>query len=420
MGSNRAAGRAVIVGAGIAGLCCALKLQKKGIPCLILEASDGPGGRVRTDRVDGFLLDRGFQVLLTAYPEARRVLDYKALRLRTFAPGALVRAGGKLHRVADPFRQPWGLPATLLAPIGTLEDKMGILRFRKHVLQGPLEEIWTRPETSALACLKSFGFSQRIIDSFFRPFFGGIFLETELVTSSRMLEFVFRMFSQGRAALPAGGMGAIPQQLASRLPAGTIRYGARVESLGTGEVRLQGGERVPATAVVLATEAPEAARLLPELHPPGSRDTACLYYAAPKDPVGKPILVLNGEGGGPVDNLCVPSAVAPTYAPAGQALVSATVVGASGANERDLESEVRKHLTSWFGPDVAGWKHLRSYRIPLALPARKSLDPAALPVRRNPGIYLCGDHRETPSLQGAMVSGRRAADALEEDWKALL
>ena len=419
MKADRQNGRAVIVGAGVAGLCCARRLQEKGIPCLLLEASDEPGGRVRTDRVDGFLLDRGFQVLLTAYPEARRVLDYKALRLRTFQPGALVRTGGKLHRVSDPFRQPWTLPATLLAPVGSLADKLAVARFRGHVLRGTLEEIWTRRETSSLEALRGFGFSQRMIDSFFRPFFGGIFLETELATSSRMLEFVFRMFSQGRAALPSAGMGAIPQQLASRLPAGTVRLNARVESIGPGEVRLKGGERIPATAVVLATEAPEAARLLPELHPPGSHDTACLYYAAPKDPVGKAILVLNGEGGGPVDNLCVPSAVAPTYAPAGRALVSATVIGASGADEKDLESQVRKHLTSWFGPEVAGWKHLRTYRIPVALPARKSLDPAALPVRRNPGIYLCGDHRETPSLQGAMVSGRRAADAVLEDWERL-
>jgi len=415
----QAEAKVVIVGAGMAGLCCALTLQEKGIPCVVLEASDAVGGRVRTDKVDGFLLDRGFQVLLTAYPEARRLLDYKALGLRTFAPGALVRLDGKLHRISDPFRQPWTNPATLLAPLGSLKDKLRIARLRRHVLAGSLEEIFQRPETSALDALLDFGFSDRMIGSFFRPFFGGIFLETELVTSSRMLEFVLRMFSQGRAALPAAGMGAIPQQLASRLPAGTIRYGARVESLGAREVRLQGGERVPANAVVLATEAREAARLLPELHPPGSHDTACLYYAAPKDPVGKPVLVLNGEGGGPVDNLCVPSAVAPTYAPAGQALVSATVIGASGADEKDLESEVRKHLTSWFGPEVAGWKHLRTYRIPLALPARKSLDPAALPVRRNPGIYLCGDHRETPSLQGAMVSGRRAAEAVVEDWERL-
>lgn len=417
--ADRQNGRAVIVGAGVAGLCCALRLQEKNIPCLLLEASEEPGGRVRTDRVDGFLLDRGFQVLLTAYPEARRVLDYKALRLKTFQPGALVRTGGKLHRVSDPFRQPWTLPATLLAPIGTFTDKKTVARFRGHVLQGTVEEIWARPETSSLEALKGFGFSQGMIDSFFRPFFGGIFLETELATPSRMLEFVFRMFSQGRAALPSAGMGMIPQQLAARLPAGTVRLNTRVESIGPGEVRLKGGERIAATAVVLATEAPEAARLLPELHPPGFHDTACLYYAASKDPVGKAILVLNGEGGGPVDNLCVPSAVAPTYAPAGQALVSAMVIGASGADEKDLESQVRKHLTSWFGTEVSGWKHLRTYRIPLALPARKSLDPAALPVRRNPGIYLCGDHRETPSLQGAMVSGRRAAEAVVEDWERL-
>ncbi|MFL6192526.1 MAG: NAD(P)/FAD-dependent oxidoreductase [Thermoanaerobaculia bacterium] len=417
MKPNREGGKVVIVGAGMSGLCCALRLQEKGIPFTILEASDGVGGRVRTDSVDGFLLDRGFQVLLTAYPEARKILNYRALRPRTFAPGALVRIGGKFHRVSDPFRQPWTLPATLLAPIGTFADKLRIARLRKHVLAGSLEEIWTRPETSTVEALRSFGFGERMIDSFFRPFFGGIFLETELATSSRMLEFVFRMFSQGRAALPAAGMGAIPAQLAAKLPADAIRLNARVETIEDGGVRLKGGERIAASAVVLATEAPEAARLLPELHPPGSNDAACLYYAAPKAPIRKAILVLNGEGGGPVDNLCVPSAVSPSYAPAGQALISATVVGAAGADEKELESQVRKHLGSWFGPEASGWRHLKTYRIRLALPARKSLEPAALPVRRKPGLYLCGDHRETPSLQGAMVSGRRAAEAVEEDLK---
>jgi phytoene dehydrogenase-like protein len=415
MKPNGAGGQVVIIGAGIAGLCCALRLQEKDIPCVVLEASDAPGGRVRTDRVDGFLLDRGFQVLLTAYPEARRLLDYRALRLRTFAPGALVRIQDKLHRLSDPFRQPWTLPATLLAPVGSLADKLAIARLRSRVRQGPVEEIWKRPETSSLEALQNFGFTQRMIDSFFRPFFGGIFLETELATSSRMLEFVFRMFSEGWAALPAAGMGAISEQLAARLTPGTVRLEARVEGIGDGAVYLT-RKRIPAAAVVVATEATEAARLLSDLHPPGFHDTACLYFAAPKAPVKKPLLVLNGEGGGPVDNLCVPSAVAPTYAPAGQALVSATVVGASGADEKDLESEVRRHLTSWFGIATADWRHLRTYRISLALPARKSLEPAALPVRRKPGIYICGDHRETPSLQGAMVSGRRAAEAVGEDW----
>jgi len=367
--------------------------------------------------VDGFLLDRGFQVLLTAYPEARRLLDHRALKLRTFSPGALIRMDGKFHRVSDPFRQPWTLPATLLSPVGNWNDKLRIARLRRHVLAGSIDEVFQRPETSALDALLEFGFSDRMIGSFFRPFFGGIFLETELATSSRMLDFVFRMFSLGKASLPAAGMGAIPQQLAARLPAGTIRLAARVEALGEGEVRLAGGERVAAAAVVLASEATEAARLLPDLHPPGFHGTACLYYAADQAPLSKPLLILNGEGRGPVDNLCVPSALAPSYAPAGKALVSATVVGAAGADEKDLESEVRRHLASWFGAAVQSWRHLRTYRIPLALPARSSLEPAALPVRRRPGLYLCGDHRETPSLQGAMVSGRRAAEAVIEDWE---
>ena len=393
---REAEAKVVIVGAGMAGLGCALRLQEKG-----------------------FLLDRGFQVLLTAYPEARRLLDYRALKLRTFSSGALVRVDGKLQRISDPFRAPWTIPATLLAQVGSFKDKLRIARLRRNVLASSIEEIFQKKETSSLDALLEMGFSDRMIGSFFRPFFGGIFLETELATSSRMLEFIFRMFSQGTAALPATGMGAIPRQLAARLPAGALRLGAKVAELSETEVRLAGGERLPAAAVVLATEAPEAARLLPGLHPPGFNGTACLYFAADQAPLPKPILMLNGEGRGPVDNLCVPSAVAPSYAPAGKALVSATVVGAAEANEKDLESEVRRHLASWFGPAVQSWRHLRTYRIPLALPARSSLEPAALPVRRRPGLYLCGDHRDTPSLQGALVSGKRAAEAVIEDWEKL-
>lgn len=417
-GETKSESRVVVIGAGMAGLCCALELQSQGISSVVLDAAGTPGGRVRTDKVEGFLLDRGFQVLLTAYPEARRVLDYRALGLRSFLPGALVRTGGRFHLVADPFRRPWAALSSLRAPVGSLHDKLLIPRLRSRVLQGSPEEIWTRPETTTAEALRGFGFSERMIDSFFRPFFGGIFLETALASSSRLFEFVFRMFSVGRAALPSGGMGAIPAQLAGRLTPGTLRLNARVQAIGEGEVFLEKGERLRAAAVVIATDSTEAARLLPELHPPGWHGTACLYYAADRDPVGKPVLVLNGEGEGPIDNLCVPSTVAPSYAPAaGKALVSVSVTGAGEANERELESEVRKHLTTWYGPRVSDWKHLRTYRIPRALPARRSLEPAALPVRRRPGTYLCGDHRETPSLQGAMVAGRRAAEAVVADWK---
>ena len=410
----------VIVGAGIAGLCCALELQAVGLPCLVLEASDVPGGRVRTDRVDGFQLDRGFQVLLTAYPEARRMLDFPALRLGTFAPGALVWTGGKLHRVADPFRQPWALPATLLAKVGSFGDKLRVTRLRRETREGSLDDLFAKPEMTALEALRRlYGFSERMIETFFRPFLGGIFLERELATSSRMLDFVFRMFSLGKAALPAAGMGAIPVQLAARLTAkagaGALRLGAPVASLEDGGVRLKSGERIAASTVVLATAAGDATRLLPGLNTPLSRATACVYYAADRSPAVGRCLVLNGEEDGPVNNLCVPSNVARSYAPAGKALIAASVLGEERElTDPGLETAVRRQLTGWFGAEVAAWRHLRTDVVRDALPARRSLEPADLPARCRPGLYLCGDHRTTPSLQGAMASGRRAAEAIRE------
>jgi len=412
----------VIVGAGVAGLCCALELQAAGLSCLVLEASDVPGGRVRTDRVDGFLLDRGFQVLLTAYPEVRRVRDLPALRLGTFAPGALVWTGGKLHRVADPFRQPWALPATLLAKVGSFGDKLNIARLRREVRAGSLDDLLARPETTALDALRQrYGFSDRMIDTFFRPFLGGIFLERELTTSSRMLDFVFRMFSLGRAALPAAGMGAIPAQLVARLTAKTgtgataLRLGAQVAALEDGGVRLESGQRIAASAVVLATAAGDATRLLPGLNTPLSRMTACVYYSTGQPPPVGRFLVLNGEASGPVNNLCVPSNVARGYAPTGKALLAASVLGSEAdLTDPGLEAAVRRQLTGWFGATVAGWRHLRTDVVRDALPARRSLEPCDLPARCRPGLYLCGDHRTTPSLQGAMASGRRAAEAIRE------
>jgi phytoene dehydrogenase-like protein len=216
-----------IVGAGLAGLRCALGLHRAGLSCTVLEASDGVGGRVRTDIVDGFRLDRGFQVFLTAYPEAREALDYGALRLRPFAPGALVRRSGSFERLGDPFRRPRDLWGTLRARVGTTGDKLRVLRLRRRLRGKSPGEILAAPQTTALAALEREGFSRRMIDGFFRPLFGGVFLDRSLETSSRMLEFVFAMFARGEAALPEAGMGAIPAQLASRLPAGTVRLLAR-------------------------------------------------------------------------------------------------------------------------------------------------------------------------------------------------
>jgi phytoene dehydrogenase-like protein len=412
----------LIVGGGLAGLCCGRRLAECGVPFRILEAADAVGGRVRTDVVDGFRLDRGFQIYLTAYPEGRRVLDLNALDLRPFARGARVRVRGQFRRVADPRSEPLSAALSLFNPVGTAADKFRLARLYHDVARGTVDDQTAKDERLTLDLLRwNGGFSPAMIDRLFRPFFGGVCLDKELATSSRFFRFVFRMFGEGPGAVPAVGMQAIPDQIAAALPAGAVRFGARVAAVGERELTLADGEALRARAVVVATEGPQAAKLLgDEVPDPGSNGSTTLYYAAVRPPVGEPILMLDGDGTGPVNSLVVMSNVAPAYAPAGQALVSASVVGIPPEDDAALDRAARGQLTGWFGPGVAGWRLLRIYRIPHALPDQTAgkLDPWRRPVRLRPGLYVCGDHRDNGSIDGAMTSGFRAAQAVMDDLHA--
>ena len=404
-------GDVVIIGAGLAGLTCARRLQTGGTRCLVLEADDAVGGRVRTDVVDGFRLDRGFEVLLTAYPAARRWLDYSALSLRPFRAGALVRCEGGLHRVGDPWREAVTVPATLTAPVGSLADKLRVATLRAAARRGTLDDLFARPETTTLDALRAHGFSSRMIERFLRPWLGGIFLESELETSSRMLQFVLRMFADGDAAVPATGMQAIPEQLAAGLAPGTVRLRARVAAIEADGVRLASGERIAGRQIVVATDGAAATSLLPEVAALAWRSVTCIYFAAPASPIGDPTLALNGTGTGLVNNVAVMSDVAPDYAPAGHALVSVSVLGTRPETDESLAEGVQAELGEWFGSDVRNWRWLRTYRIPQALPVRAPLvreRPA--PVR--PDVWVAGDLRSTASIQGAMESGEGVAEAL--------
>lgn len=406
---------AIIVGAGLAGLVCALELQARGVGVIILDASDAPGGRVRTDEVDGFLLDRGFQVLLTAYPEARRHLDYAALDLKPFYPGALVRADGKLRRLADPLRRPSDLVESIFSPVATLSDKVRIAELILKLKSGPLDRLFDEPEVETIDYLKEHGFSEKVIERFFRPFFGGVFHDRDLRKSSRMFRFVMRMFAEGDASIPAKGMGQIPAQLASKLEPDSLRLNARVVSIDNGAVTLDTAEILRAREVIVATEGPEARRLLGEALPPvESNSVTCVYFAAERSPIDEPALVLNGEAEGPVNNLCVPSMVSKHYAPAGAHLISASVIGNPSDSDDALEAAVRTQLTNWFGSDVSGWRRLRTYRIEHAQPALipPAIDPHVRASRVAPGLHAIGDHRATSSINGAMLSGRLCAEAI--------
>ena len=386
------------------------------MPWRLLERGDGLGGRVRTDLVDGFRLDRGFQVLLTAYPEAKDVLDYNALSLKAYIPGALIRRNGRFSRVADPFRRPLLALSSLFDGPGSLFDKLRVLGLRRTANRGTLPELLARPEVSTRERLQQLGFGRDFVQGFVQPWLGGVFSDPELETTSRMLEFVFRWFAKGDTAIPELGMGEIPAQLASTLPSQAIALNTEVTAVGPGEVRTTAG-RLEARAVVVATEAPAAAQLLHGFEAPAACPTTTVYFAAPRDPVGEASLVLDGEGTGPVNHLAVPSAVSPALAPAGQALVAANVLGPPPPDDDALVASVRAQLRAWFGADVDAWRVLRIYRIPYALPAQGvgALEPSERPVRFTDGIYLCGDHRDTGSIQGAMVSGRRSAQAIMAD-----
>lgn len=410
----------LVVGGGLAGLSCARRLTDRGLAVRLFEASDAVGGRVRTDREDGYRLDRGFQVFLTAYPEARRQLDYAALDLQPFDAGALVRLGGTFARVSDPLRHPLDFPQTVLADIGSLADKLRVLRLRMAVAGGPPERLWARPECSVEEALRArYGFSDEIVERFFTPFFGGILLDRDLErSSSRAFEFFFRMFAEGRAALPAKGMQAIPEQLAAALPEGTVRLNTHVTEVKPGAVIVNGGERIEARAVVVATDGPEAAYLLDGVSSPGSRASTTLYWAADAPPVDAPVLVLDGDGTGPVNSVAVLSNVAPSYAPPGQALVSASVVGNPSRSDEQVEAAARVQLRGWFGAAVDGWRFLRVYRVLHALPDLRRLDPPERAFRLADSLYVTGDWRRDGSINGALVAGRHAADAVRADLGA--
>ena len=398
----------VVVGAGLAGLVAARVIEDAGHSVALVEASDGVGGRVRSDVVDGFILDRGFQVLLTGYPELSRHLDIDALDLRRFEPGAIVWRHGRKSLVSDPFRRPATLVSTALAPVGSPFDKARIALLRRRLLASDPRDLLRGADVSTSTALASRGFSPAMVERFFRPLVGGIQLDPNLSTSVRMFDVIFRTLADGDSAVPARGMGQIPAQLAARLGSTSLHLRCPVGRVEPGRVTMRDGRTIHARTVVVATEGPAASTLL-GLPKVGSRAAGCVWFDAPASPVRTPHVVLDGTGEGPVLNVAVMSNVSPDYAPAGRHLIAAAMPGIA---DGDLESMARNQLRTWWGPQVDGWRHLRTDRIAHGQPAQ---DPPFSPkktVSLGQGLFVCGDHRDTGSIQGAMFSGRRCAESV--------
>ena len=408
----------VIIGGGLSGLTCALELERANVPYLLLEATDRVGGRVKTDTVDGYRLDRGFQVLLTAYPETQLFLDYAALDLKTFLPGALLLIDqGNVDRIGDPFRDPTSLWPTLTAKAGSLSDKLKILKLRNQVSGTSIAQLFDRQEQPTRVTLREeYGFSDRMIQRFFQPFYAGIFLERELTTSRRMFDFAFKMFAKGTAAVPNRGMEEIPKQLLSKLNPTSVRTHARVRHFKQGLVELENGEEINAEAIVLAVEATSALWKPYRKEAPRYESTVNLHFVAPEDPIGKPIIALNAHlnPNRLVNNLCTITTVAPGYgvSSTGQHLISVSIVGVPPIPEDELPGRVREELSFWY--DTSAWRHLRTQRVQYALPNQTHVRHARRheDYRLDDGVYVCGDHLLNGSINAAMRSGRRVGELI--------
>ena len=415
----------VIVGGGPAGLTCARVLHRERAQFLLLERQPALGGRVQTDiTAEGYRLDRGFQVLFTRYPAARRHLDLDRLGVRAFAPGAVVVGpDGTLDELDDPLRVPGKAWRTLRSPVLTLADKGRIALELADLRLRTAEGIWTDRDSTTHAYLHDRGFSEQAIEQFFAPFFGAIFLDRSLNTSSNVFRFAFKMLAEGDTVVPALGMGEVSQQLAASLPPAAVRTRTAVDALlrrdGGVIGVLAAGEEIRADAVVVATEAPAAAELTGLPLTAEGLGVTTLYFGG-----GAPLLAgrkvwLNTAPSGYINEAVQISNVSADYAPPGEHLLSVTVLGTrSGEDDAKLARGVRDELTHWCGADaVAGQRLLSLSRIPYAqFPQPVGFQPALPPQRTaTPGLYLAGELTRSSSVNGAIEAGEAAARLVLED-----
>ncbi|WP_307796202.1 NAD(P)/FAD-dependent oxidoreductase [Amycolatopsis sp. 195334CR] len=396
----------VVIGAGLAGLAAAGELTARGVDVTVVEAADEVGGRVRTDVVDNFRLDRGFQVLLPAYPEVRAKFDLPALRLRAFTRGAYT---DDRQLLAPPSRAAAIAGLARLGITGPLASA-GVVAMSARDLALPSARLRRPLSRSTAAELSRFRVYGAVRERVLRPFLAGVFLDRDLTTDARLLHLIWRCFLLGGGAVPQLGMGELPRQLAAGLLAGTVHFGRPVARAEPGLVQFEDGQRLRARAVVVATDGSTAAELLPGLPEPRWHSVTTYYFTAAASPLPEPTLVLDGSPD-LLLNTAVMSEVSPSYAPAGQALVAASVPERTDTTEHD----VRERLARLYRSSTRDWRLIRKYVIERALPVMGPGHPLTRPVRFGAGLYVCGDHRDTSSLQGALVSGRRAARAVLAD-----
>lgn len=407
-----------IIGAGVSGLIAALNLEKKGYAPVILEASDRVGGRVKTDIINGYQLDHGFQVLLESYPKAKEYLDYKALDLQSFLPGATIYKNRKSQSIGDPLRSLKMLIPTMKSSVGTVGDKLKILKLNKNLKKKTIEEIFESEEITTLQYLQSRGFSMGIINEFFKPFFSGIFLESKLNTSSRMFEFVYKMFGTGLATLPKAGIEAIPRQLEHKLTQTTIRFNTPVKAVQGETIILENGETLDSQYTIIATE---ASTIVSNLRSQEEMWKSCstLYFEVDSPSDDKALIGLVADENTKINNLFYHNTLG-TKSSGSKSLLSVTVIDDADLSEEALVAMVSSELSTYCNIKSANF--LKLYKIKKGLPNIDNLryDCAPSETQLTDTIFLAGDHLLNGSLNAAMISGERAVEGVIEKIEGLI
>ena len=398
----------VVVGAGLAGLHAALTVHAAGRQVLVLDSADAVGGRVRTDEVDGLLLDRGFQILNPSYPELQSLGILDELDLRRFDAGVMVALEQGIARLGDPLRKPQWLLSTIGAHVGDPKAKARLaIAIAKTWLSGTLGQPSPRAGSVADA-LQADGVDTVTYERVLRPFLTGVFLDDPANVAAGYGEFVLRSFVQGTPALPSRGMGALPRALEMRLPQGSVRLQTRVHSVRSGGVDSDQG-RIDARQVIVAVDPQQAREWFPQMQVPATRACTTWYHATSTSPTTEKAILVDGLSRGPVINSVAISKVAPSYASRGRTLMSSTTLGTDASADR--AAQVKQQLERMWGTSTNEWELVRAQVVEHALPALGVTDPLFRPIDAGDGVWLAGDHRDTPSQQGALVSGRRAAQA---------
>ncbi|WP_316776444.1 NAD(P)/FAD-dependent oxidoreductase [Streptomyces sasae] len=426
----------VIVGAGIAGLSAAHRLNSAGVTTAVLEAAPYVGGRMSTEKVDGFRLDRIGQLLSTSYPELQLTPGLDALVLRRFAPGVLLHRNGRRHRAGAPAgggsargalyavralaSAPRGstvAPARATAPMGSAVDQARLGAALGRMATTPVERLLARPELPAAHALAERGVPVRTVDGFLRPLLAALLCDPELTTSSRCADLALRSFANGRLCVPEGGAEVVPELLARALPPGTVRTGVRVTSVSTTSVTTADHGEIRCQAVLLATDARAAAELLPGLRVPDFHQVTVVHHTTdePATLTTGTSLLLDADRSGPVSHTSVVSNIDPSRAPQGRALISSTVLGTPPS---DIDTSVRMHLSRLYGTSTRRWETLAIHHTPEAIPAMRPPHDLRRPVRLLAGLYVCGDHRDTSTVRGALHSAHRATAAILADLDA--